>query len=435
MKDDAHGADILICDKCDSEYHMYCLNPPITTIPEGDWFCPTCSPVTVPTTSDSKSNKKRSVDELNSSKNSKIKSSDLPKKKVSKVAPSSSNSLKQVHVPVVDISEDKCGICQCEGELLVCEFPKCSKVYHSSCIWPKGDSNSKDDVPWYCPRHSCSLCEKLESGGPTASSLDTIHRKCKQCIFSCCVKHDSSSFFRSKAEKSQCMFCTSTTSPYMELAVVLHNAWSKMSSHYLSLPFMRPFLSMKSQVEEKSPRDLIGIVEKIRNFQYTQVSQFILDINTLRDKCVKLAPDFPVIQQAYDTLVLNGRHFLQQNKLKIDKIETKIKDYHTQALPSAEVISTGTLETKGTSVTATEGSSGEGETTARVDTSRDADMGDTVSTTGSQPLNTSLCQEVDGVVIGLHGHTSNETGDNDVTPLKTLTEWNTFILNPPIDVS
>jgi hypothetical protein len=24
------------------EYHMYCLRPPLTTVPPGDWFCPTC---------------------------------------------------------------------------------------------------------------------------------------------------------------------------------------------------------------------------------------------------------------------------------------------------------------------------------------------------------------------------------------------------------
>jgi hypothetical protein len=34
-------ANIILCDKCDGGYHMYCLQPPMDpdNIPEGDWFC------------------------------------------------------------------------------------------------------------------------------------------------------------------------------------------------------------------------------------------------------------------------------------------------------------------------------------------------------------------------------------------------------------
>ncbi|XP_058248969.1 bromodomain adjacent to zinc finger domain protein 2B isoform X3 [Hemibagrus wyckioides] len=33
---------LLLCDGCDKGCHTYCHNPQITTIPEGDWFCPSC---------------------------------------------------------------------------------------------------------------------------------------------------------------------------------------------------------------------------------------------------------------------------------------------------------------------------------------------------------------------------------------------------------
>uniref|UniRef100_A0A8R7Q971 Methyl-CpG-binding domain-containing protein 9 n=2 Tax=Triticum urartu TaxID=4572 RepID=A0A8R7Q971_TRIUA len=33
---------VLLCDGCDSEYHIYCLKPPLACIPRGDWFCPPC---------------------------------------------------------------------------------------------------------------------------------------------------------------------------------------------------------------------------------------------------------------------------------------------------------------------------------------------------------------------------------------------------------
>jgi hypothetical protein len=36
---------ILICDGCESEYHLECLQPPMAAVPEGDWFCATCRAV------------------------------------------------------------------------------------------------------------------------------------------------------------------------------------------------------------------------------------------------------------------------------------------------------------------------------------------------------------------------------------------------------
>ena len=37
---------MLLCDGCDHGYHMYCLRPPLVDVPEGDWFCYDCHPVT-----------------------------------------------------------------------------------------------------------------------------------------------------------------------------------------------------------------------------------------------------------------------------------------------------------------------------------------------------------------------------------------------------
>ncbi|KAI0032961.1 RCC1/BLIP-II [Vararia minispora EC-137] len=40
-----HGEDDspLACDKCDSPYHLGCLKPPLSAIPDGEWFCPACA--------------------------------------------------------------------------------------------------------------------------------------------------------------------------------------------------------------------------------------------------------------------------------------------------------------------------------------------------------------------------------------------------------
>lgn len=34
--------NMLLCDGCDAGYHMTCLEPELTVVPEGDWFCPSC---------------------------------------------------------------------------------------------------------------------------------------------------------------------------------------------------------------------------------------------------------------------------------------------------------------------------------------------------------------------------------------------------------
>lgn len=39
---DKDDVSVLLCDTCDSEYHTYCLNPPLVKIPEGNWYCPSC---------------------------------------------------------------------------------------------------------------------------------------------------------------------------------------------------------------------------------------------------------------------------------------------------------------------------------------------------------------------------------------------------------
>ncbi|PWN54457.1 hypothetical protein IE53DRAFT_323024, partial [Violaceomyces palustris] len=36
------GINMLLCDECNRGYHMYCLQPPLTSIPKSQWFCPPC---------------------------------------------------------------------------------------------------------------------------------------------------------------------------------------------------------------------------------------------------------------------------------------------------------------------------------------------------------------------------------------------------------
>lgn len=38
------GENMLLCDSCDRGFHLYCLKPKLTSIPQGDWFCLGCRP-------------------------------------------------------------------------------------------------------------------------------------------------------------------------------------------------------------------------------------------------------------------------------------------------------------------------------------------------------------------------------------------------------
>jgi histone demethylase JARID1 len=34
---------MILCDYCNGGYHTYCLDPPLTAVPTGDWFCAECT--------------------------------------------------------------------------------------------------------------------------------------------------------------------------------------------------------------------------------------------------------------------------------------------------------------------------------------------------------------------------------------------------------
>ena len=39
----AKAAKMLLCDACNAGWHIFCLEPPLTSVPAGDWYCPDCS--------------------------------------------------------------------------------------------------------------------------------------------------------------------------------------------------------------------------------------------------------------------------------------------------------------------------------------------------------------------------------------------------------
>ena len=40
--EDSDENQMLLCDECNRGYHALCLNPPLTSIPKEEWYCPEC---------------------------------------------------------------------------------------------------------------------------------------------------------------------------------------------------------------------------------------------------------------------------------------------------------------------------------------------------------------------------------------------------------
>ena len=41
--EDENDGDLMLCDHCDAAYHIYCLKPKLTKVPEGSWICKRCT--------------------------------------------------------------------------------------------------------------------------------------------------------------------------------------------------------------------------------------------------------------------------------------------------------------------------------------------------------------------------------------------------------
>ncbi|XP_075495434.1 histone-lysine N-methyltransferase ATXR6-like [Primulina tabacum] len=40
---DQYPAELLLCDKCDRGFHIFCIRPILVAVPKGPWFCPYCA--------------------------------------------------------------------------------------------------------------------------------------------------------------------------------------------------------------------------------------------------------------------------------------------------------------------------------------------------------------------------------------------------------
>ena len=69
---------------------------------------------------------------------------------------------KKAEVPDVEVdeSDERCLVCTYGGELIMCDFKHCTKVYHPVCLGGYALSASNDS--WMCPQHTCAVTNALD---------------------------------------------------------------------------------------------------------------------------------------------------------------------------------------------------------------------------------------------------------------------------------
>ncbi|XP_077870259.1 bromodomain adjacent to zinc finger domain protein 1A-like [Saccoglossus kowalevskii] len=151
---------MLLCDGCDRGHHMYCLKPPVKSIPSGDWYCVDCRPKIVKQNSrrrrkstledyDSSNDEeeKEEADDDDESSRSEAESSSEDESEEEdsddddecnddsdESAEASSDSDDESNNSEEDSHCDECAKCGREGQLILCET--CPSAYHLKCANP-----------------------------------------------------------------------------------------------------------------------------------------------------------------------------------------------------------------------------------------------------------------------------------------------------------
>jgi len=135
---------MLLCDGCDQEYHMQCLQPPLRSIPKGKWFCPNCRGKAGGKAAASSSKKDKSSSKAGSSKSKGSRDRSSSSKKAKPAAPALVYTLVEPEMPADYGICKKCHIN--EGDPLLCD--RCDDAYHLQCASPPLDTVPEGD--WFC---------------------------------------------------------------------------------------------------------------------------------------------------------------------------------------------------------------------------------------------------------------------------------------------
>ena len=205
-------------------------------------------------------------------------------------------------------TDEHCFVCDHGGKLLMCDFPKCPRVYHHACIiktFPRAIDDElrgpgseeeenhlqlQQDEAWFCPQHLCAnpACRALQLTDCPASMLNIPStvlinqqarrrlqapsscaglilaplKSCASCPFALCKPCEDDvgqgvKLFRNKKPSGphepksiECLNCNYKF-PRLRLARLLEATFMKLASSKLALPFLRPLVPVPEE-EDKS---------------------------------------------------------------------------------------------------------------------------------------------------------------------------------------
>lgn len=232
-----HGGEnenaLLLCDSCDRGYHTYCFKPPITTIPEGDWYCYEC------------------VNKATGARH--------------------------------------CLVCGSEEEanLLLCN--SCPRAYHTSCLTPALAKTPRGK--WHCP--ACSLKSPRKSSKKARTMKNTEDTE-EEAADPREVAHETDGSSMDVDEEKTVVTPVSKkkaarTSVKIDKELsICHTLLSELGGHDESWPFLNPVNTKQFPTYKKiikSPMDISTIRKKLNDGMYKVREEFREDVNLIFKNC------------------------------------------------------------------------------------------------------------------------------------------------------
>ncbi|CAI5709224.1 unnamed protein product [Hyaloperonospora brassicae] len=244
-------------------------------------------------------------------------------------------------------SEEKCMLCGFGGEVIVCEFTGCTKVYHRFCLGAYPFPND-EGATWYCPRHTCALtgeketCEdsekathKVKCTSPRKSTMKVCLWKCIRCPLA--ISNEvlpqlpQKQIFSKKSRSFVCPYCYVNAPPKVQLAKRLEKIWSTLATNRQGMPFCGPLLCgvepVDGRLEDSRARlDLFKVLARIRKLEYEDSVAFSRDIDEVVASAIDLIANrsIPLIEAADTLKVIRNEQFtIHQEKLVF--LDSKIR--------------------------------------------------------------------------------------------------------------
>lgn len=146
------GDELLCCSTCNLAFHLECVRPALSEMPEGEWSCAFCDATGVTDLKKDSRQRKRAVVAVREMNQLKVDMAEDSAKGVSENSTEESNAK--------DLMENRCKVCSKTGDLIHCSQKSCHNQFHVSCLRP--EISEKPDDDWNCPYCDIELMSGLK---------------------------------------------------------------------------------------------------------------------------------------------------------------------------------------------------------------------------------------------------------------------------------